>query len=84
MENGCLHAINGDFQMITGKEGMRYVREATLPDPKNWQHNRVVTGRRGAFPALVPRRFQLPSGIGRASSSHSSVTLRYWARIKLS
>ncbi len=33
---GRLYAINGDFQKLTAKEGMRYMRFGTPPDPKNW------------------------------------------------
>ncbi len=31
-----IYAIRGDFEMLTAKEGMRYVRHGTPPDPKNW------------------------------------------------
>ena len=34
--NGRLYSVSGDFQLITSKEGMRYVNFGTPPDPKNW------------------------------------------------
>ncbi len=33
---GQLYSISGEFQMMTAKEGMRYVSFGTPPDPKNW------------------------------------------------
>jgi hypothetical protein len=36
IQGGRLYAINGDFQKLTAKEGMRYMRFGTPPDPKMW------------------------------------------------
>ena len=36
LRGGRLYSIGGDFQMLTAKEGMRYVQFGTPPDPKNW------------------------------------------------
>jgi hypothetical protein len=36
LSSGRLYAISGDFRKLTAKEGMRYMRFGTPPDPKNW------------------------------------------------
>ncbi len=36
ISGGRLYAISGDFRMLTAKEGMRYMKFGTPPDPSPW------------------------------------------------
>ena len=36
LRGGRLYAVSGDFQMLSAKEGMRYMRFGTPPDPSRW------------------------------------------------
>ena len=36
IRNGRLYSISGEFEMLTAKEGMRYMNHGTPPDPRNW------------------------------------------------
>jgi hypothetical protein len=36
LSGGRLYAVSGDFQMLSAKEGMRYMRFGTPPDPSGW------------------------------------------------
>ena len=36
LSGGRLYAVGGDFRMLSAKEGMRYMRFGTPPDPSGW------------------------------------------------
>ena len=36
LSGGRLYSVSGDFQMLSAKEGMRYMRFGTPPDPSLW------------------------------------------------